>query len=127
MTTTLKTALFTKLKTAASGASNRIYATIAPQDVTAPYVVFTQISSNDIASHDGYASLMQSRYQIACYATTAKAAQDLADSVVDGLRDWTSVQASFKDGVVDGFEPNVGPNGESYFNVMVDFLFWHSA
>jgi hypothetical protein len=116
VTTALKTALFTELKKV-SGISDRAYATIAPQTATSPYIVFTQVSPGREYTHDGY-SHTAARYQVACYATTAKAAQDVADSVVSTLEGWSGYVA-FLDGAVDGYESDV-----KLFHVIVDFIVW---
>ena len=124
----MRATLLAKLKTSATSASNRVYGDVAPQGATAPYIVFQLISTVDENTHNGYADLMRSRWQVACYATGATAAQTLADEVVDGLRDWVSspVQACFRDGSVSGYESGAGVYGQGLFHVIVDWLIWHT-
>ena len=120
MTTALKTALLTALK-GVSAVSNRVYATIAKQTVETPYIVFTQVSPGRGYTHDGATGPHNPRYQIACYAATAKAAQDVADSVVTTLEAWSGYTC-FQDGAVDGYEADV-----RLFHVIVDFVIWYSG
>ena len=119
----MKSTLFSKLKTAATGVSNRVYATRAPQGVTSPYIVYQQISGEDLNTHNGYADLMRSRWQVSVYATTAGVAETVAQQVIVGLRDWVSspVQSCFRDGAVDGYEDDV-----SLYYIHLDFLVWHT-
>jgi hypothetical protein len=117
---TFEASLFTQLKTGVTGVSNRVYAIIAPQTVTAPYLVYTPISPGRAYTHGGY-SHTAARYQISCYAATAKAASDLADSVVSTLEGWNGVQAAFLDGRIAGHEADIG-----MYHVHVDYLLWHA-
>lgn len=124
----MRATLLAKLKSEATSAANRVYGDVAPQGATSPYIVFQQISTVDENTHDGYADLMRSRWQVACYATGATAASALAQEVVEGLRDWVSspVQACFRDGTVSGYEAGAGQYGQGLFHVIVDFLIWHT-
>ena len=124
----MKATLYAKLKSVATGVSNRVYADLAPQGATAPYIVYQQISGVDENTHDGYAGLQRSRWQVGCYATTAAAVETIAQQVIDGLHSYATspVQATFRDGTVSGYEEGVGPNGAGLFFVLLDFLCWHS-
>jgi hypothetical protein len=120
MTTALKTALFAALK-GVTAVKNRVYLTIAPQGVEAPYIVFSQVSPGRGYTHDGATGPHNPRYQVACYAATAKAAQDVADSVVTAMEAWEGY-VCFEDGAVDGYEEDV-----KLFHVITDFIIWYSG
>ncbi len=66
--------------------ADRIYPLIAPQGVTAPWIVFQVVDEQLVYSLSGYSNLGWARIQIDCYAGTYKAARDLGDAVAAVFR-----------------------------------------
>lgn len=66
-------------------AGTRIYSVSAPDDPTAPYIVFQQIAADPGVSHAGAAGATERMFQFACFAATPKAARALRDAVVAAL------------------------------------------
>ncbi len=78
----MEKALFELIKTYASG---RIYALRAPQNVTAPFVVFQRIDSDRWRSLTGPSGVAQATVQIDCYAETYYAAKELSEQIEQTL------------------------------------------
>lgn len=66
-------------------AGERIYSVSAPDDATAPYVVFQQIAADPGISHAGASGATERMFQFACFAATPKAARALRDAVISAL------------------------------------------
>lgn len=71
-------------------AGGRVYAIIAPQNVTAPFITFQRINGERWRSANAPSGLAQVTMQIDCYAEDFYSMKSLADSVeniLDGYRD----------------------------------------
>lgn len=80
-------AIFETIKTLASG---RVYGLRAPQNVTAPFIVFQRIDSERWRHVNGPTGMAQATIQIDAYAETLFAAKDLGleiEDLLDGFRD----------------------------------------
>lgn len=113
-------ALLIYLKAQVTSVSNRVYATVAP-DVSPPYVVYFQVSGLRDYTHGGFSGLSRPRMQFSCYASTYKAAKDVAQEVIDALEGWTGAQACFIQNEIDSYEEDT-----KLYKTMVDCFIWHS-
>lgn len=112
-------------------AGRRVYPLIRPQDSAMPALVFTTISSQPDATHDGATGLSESRIQLDAYAATYAAAKGLARAVRGVLHQFAgdvevdggtvTLQGVFQDGERDLFE---GEAPERIFRVSLDFNVW---
>jgi len=96
----------------------RLYPMIAPYKPTAPFGVYTRVSTVPASIH-GVGGLQESRIQIDIYADTYAAALTLANTVK------TNVQASLNLASVslsdaDEYEPDT-----KFYRVILEFTFWH--
>lgn len=85
---TMERALYQKL-TAITEVSNRIYALRAPQNVTAPFIVYQRVSSDRWRSINGPSRMVQATMQIDVYAQKFSEVKDLAlavEQLLDGFR-----------------------------------------
>lgn len=70
-------------------AGGRVYAMMAPQNVTAPFIVFQRVSGDRWRSINTPLGIAQVEIQVDCYADEYYAMKSLADSVeniLDGYR-----------------------------------------
>lgn len=85
---TMERALFEKIKTVPVP-GDRIYAMRAPQNATAPFVIYQRVSSERWRHINGPTGMIQATVQIDSYASTYHAAKELAlliEGVLDGFR-----------------------------------------
>lgn len=83
---TVEPAIFELLK---SLNSNRVYPLNAPQNVTAPFIVYNRVDSERWRSVNSPSGIAQATIQIDVYAATYQAAKELALSIentLDGYR-----------------------------------------
>lgn len=102
MTLNLDTALYAKLsQTAGISAlvSDRIYPTDIPAAATLPLVVYTEVSSSGIFTHDEAvgAGLFYARYQVDSYGSTHASATALAAAIHSALHGFTGTITSGAD------------------------------
>ena len=117
--------LFNRLKAQVPLVSNRVYAGIAPQGVTKPYLVYTKVSPGRQYTHGGYADLQRPRMQVSCYGTTYGSAKAVAGEVITAMEGWpgsNDVQAAFIEGEQDMFEQDTG-----LYHCPVDVILWNNA
>jgi hypothetical protein len=74
--------------------STRIYPRRAPQEVTAPYVIFQRISTIRDHSHSGPSGLANPRYQFDAYAATPEEADAISDQIRLALDGYTGTVTS---------------------------------
>lgn len=65
--------------------STRVYPVIAPQNVTAPYVVYQRITGAHLNDLDGSLGISDVRFQVDAYATTYAQAKTLAGYIKTAL------------------------------------------
>jgi len=106
--------------------STRVYAVEAPANITDPYCVYMQVSSDRRYSHGGYSNLQKSRIQVSCYAPTYEASKTVAVQVIAAVESWPSVNvtigAAFVQNEIDMFEDETG-----LYHTPVDFLVWYQG
>ena len=106
----IETVLYNRLKTypgLTAIISARVYAVIAPDEATKPYVTYQKISPGRDYSHSGYSGLQKPRIQVSSYALTYEEAEAIDTQVTAALESWVgqdTVQAVFKDGEREGYE-----------------------
>jgi hypothetical protein len=66
--------------------STRVYPVIAPQDVTAPYVVYMRIVGTSVNDLGGELGITNGRFQIDAYATTYAEVKTLAGYVKAAMK-----------------------------------------
>jgi hypothetical protein len=114
--------LYTQLLALLNGATDaltRIYPQVAPDSPIKPYIVYQRVSSNSENVLSGKTTLINTRLQIDCYASTYVEAQALA-AQVDALMDGWSVQ-NVSNPAQDAFEPDV-----RLHRVILDYSVWHN-
>ncbi len=103
----------------------RVYPGKAPQGVTRPYVVYSQISLSPVQSLDGWNELENGRWQFDCWDDLSTTAKTLARAVMAALKvtrvhaDDQEVTALLLDSR-DLHEPDT-----RLFRVSVDFSIWN--
>lgn len=65
--------------------SDRVYPSRLPQSVTLPALTYRQVSGPRDYTHDGPSGLVNSRYQVTCWAESTLSAKQLADLVRQDL------------------------------------------
>ncbi len=92
--------------------STRIYVTKAPQKALLPYVIITQISTEENASLDGATGQLRFvTFDIDCKAKTSVQSESLGNAVRVFLQDYSGAAGSYTIGAVlmndesDGYEP----------------------
>ena len=109
----------------------RIYWSIAPSNVTSPYLVFSRVSSNSTQHQLGASGLAESRFQIDSCSADADEADALSTAVrmvMDGYRGTTNdtfINKIILDNEIDGIEvPSVGRQN-SIARTTQDYIVWH--
>jgi len=69
--------------------STRIYYVRAPQDVTAPYIVFFKVSAPRVHSHDGGSGLAFPRFQFSCFASTYYVCKQVMEQLQTALQGYS--------------------------------------
>jgi len=107
--------------------SNRVYADIAPQTVTAlPRITFQQVGGDALNFFEGNVpSKKNCRMQINVWHSERTAAMNLMREVEDTLRPAAGLQATVLGAAVATFEAGNGPNGTNLYGAMQDFSFWY--
>jgi hypothetical protein len=120
----LESELFTWLKTTVALVANRVYAVMAPQDVIAPYLVFTRISDIPSYTFDGLSGLSFCRVQFTAVAVTYASARailaqlEAALSGFKGSMGTLRVASVFKDLETDSYDPE-----SLFFQSISDYIF----
>ena len=66
--------------------STRIYPVLAPQDVTAPYIVYQRVIGTSLNDLQGEMGMTEGRFQIDAYATTYASSKTLAGYIKAALK-----------------------------------------
>lgn len=84
--------IYSELYTALTGnatlaalVSTRIYATIAPSDVVAPFVVYQHIASAPASTHGEAHEIAEEMMQFSCYADTFSEAVSVRTALINAL------------------------------------------
>jgi len=109
--------------------SSRIYPQLLPQNPTYPAITYNQVSAVRVHVLAGAGGKARRRISVNCWATTAKAAEALADAVrrsLDGfygsMRD-TNVGSTRIDNEIAFFEEEAGTTG--IYRVVQDYIVGH--
>ena len=109
--------------------STRIYFVKSPQDVTAPYVVVSKISSVRQHDHDGAAGLAQARFQFSCFATTYTVVKTMAAAIQSALQGYSGTMGGAGGVTVNGAfyedETDFWEEESKLYHLALDFLLWH--
>jgi hypothetical protein len=124
----LITDFYTRLKTYAGLTAligTRVYGgDNAPDGVSRPYCVYSQVSAGRKYTHSGYAGIQRPRMQVNCYADTYEEAKEVAAQVTAAMESWPAanvqVGAAFQDNEVDLYDNETG-----LYVVPVDFILWY--
>lgn len=65
--------------------SNRLYAKRASQNNPAPYIVWSTVSADETAAHDGPTGLEEFRIQFSIYAETISDSESVRDALKDRI------------------------------------------
>jgi len=107
-----ESSFYTWLKTKVPLVSNRVYAVLAPQDVSSPYIVYTLISAPRDYTHDGPSGIVEARYQLNICTDTYAEAKAIADQLrsalsgFSGLLESVTVFSAMLDTELDSHEDN---------------------
>jgi hypothetical protein len=93
-------ALLTSESTIAAIVGSRVYFGKAPQKAALPYIVITQMTSEDFKSLDGTGELRAIDFDIDCKADRALTAATLGDAVREFIQDYTGSAGSKTIGAV---------------------------
>ncbi len=105
----------------------RVYGQMAPQEVPAPFVVFTKIADVTDGGYCAQDPMVQSLFQFDSYAKTYKQSLQIAAAVRDSLIDFrgpmggTHVGSIRQEGEVQLLDPEPG-----LFRVSTSMFIWHS-
>ena len=114
----LESKIYGHLSTSAAvvaAVGTRIYPVRAPQDVTAPYIVYSRISGGQISGLSGYQTMENPRIQIDVFTTSYSTAKGIADSI-HSLMETASGYKSILISDMDLFEEDF-----SFYRVSMDF------
>jgi hypothetical protein len=117
--------------------STRVYPGVAPDDATLPYITYGQTGAQHTHHHAGAAGERRVLKQIACWATSMSAAEDLAEKVRVSMHGKTG---TFGSGLftIDVDEillmndphtfvpPRAGDDRPPAWGSMMEFAIWHA-
>ena len=114
---TIETTIYTALSSLASG---KVYPLVAPEKVSAPYIVYSRISSTPENTLDGGATIDLVRIQVDTYANTYSAVKSLAESVRSAMESSASIKATLQSDQ-DLFEPDL-----KFYRISQDYYVWQT-
>lgn len=100
--------------------SGRVYPLMLPQGCALPAISYQRVSTDHVASMDGYSGLERVRVQIDVMASTYAGAKALATQVMSAMNS-TLLFKCVPDSQIDMLE-----NDESTYRVSIDFMVWNS-
>lgn len=109
-----------------SGSSARVYPMQAPQDAAMPFVVWQRIGADRERAMGNDPSLIRTRVQFDCFASTYDGARDLVVAVRGALERWSSAATSpvIQDVFVESeVDLNDDPTLVNAFRSAIDFEF----
>ena len=109
--------------------TKRLYPVIAPQNVTAPYIVVFKVDGPRDHSHEGSSHLANPRFQLSIYSTTYAEAKAIAAAVQAVLEGYTGTMGGAGGVDVNGVfyenETDLYEEETKLFHVAVDYKMWH--
>jgi len=119
----VEAALFERLKAQVGTVSNRVYAGIAPQTVSKPYLTTHKLSPGFTYTHDARSKLAGPRFQVSVFASTYASAKAVEAEVITALESWKTslVQGVFVEAAQDLHEPETG-----LYHIPIDAFIWHT-
>lgn len=95
------------------------YALVAPHDAVTPCVVYQQITSFPLRSHEGYVA-DRSRWQLSCYANERTEVLDLAETVKAAFDlNQTDFELSTKESEIETVD-----DASKLYRKILDFDIW---
>lgn len=73
----------------------KVYPVLAPETAIAPFVVYQRTGTQRDLAVDGPTGLIIASYRVDVYATSLKAAQNIADDIVVGLSQYASASFNY--------------------------------
>lgn len=115
---TIEADLFTLLSSG-TDAGSRVYPLVAPDSPVKPYLVYQRIFGNSENLMRGQAGIINTRFQIDCYADTFLAARVLFNQVDTKFSGWAIQNVSISN--LDLYEQDV-----KLYRVTADYSVWHT-
>lgn len=116
----------------AAGVAARIYHGVTVQDPTLPYVVLQRIGGvRNHASPGGAVGVVESRWQITCWADEPLNADPVAEAVrkaldgYSGTVDTVRIQGTFLENDVDLSQGPTDGSDKPVYGRVLDFLIWY--
>lgn len=75
--------------------TTKVYPILAPDNATAPFIVYQRTGTQRDIAVDGTTGLVIASYRIDVYSISLKAAQNLADDIVTGLSRYTTAPINY--------------------------------
>jgi hypothetical protein len=111
----------TQIYTALSGlASNKVYPMVAPDKITAPFIVYSRLSSTPENTLDGGSTIDLVRIQVDTYENTYSAVKLLAESVRLAMESNVLLKATLQS-EQDLFEPDL-----KFYRISQDYYVWQT-
>ena len=108
----------------------KIYYVNAPQDVIAPYIVMTKISSVREHSHQGSSGLATARFQFSIFSTTYYEAKQIAEQIqlaIDGKNEIIGTSPGVQAAILYENETDFyEPDPVNFFHIAVDYFVKHN-
>lgn len=99
--------------------SNRLYPSVAPAGVTAPYGVYQMVSGVPLTSFDGMMPTTNARFQIDLFGREKIALDTLAESVKTAM-DGATLFKSVCQNQMDLYE-----DPAQFYRILLDFSVWY--
>lgn len=113
---TIETSIYTALSSLAAG---KVYPLVAPEKVTAPFIVYSRLASIPENTLDGGSTIDLIRIQVDTYANTYSAAKSLAESVRSAM-EGALVKGTLQTDQ-DLFEPDL-----KFYRISQDYYVWQT-
>jgi len=114
--------VYTILTASSPIVSIRVFPSVVPQGQTFPAITYSRDSTRFLQTFDGHNSLVESSFQIDCYAYTVAEAETLAASVKSTMLGYATspVNQIRIDNWLSLFEPET-----ELHRVLLQFTIWH--
>ena len=106
---------------------SNIYPGIAPQDVSAPYLVFVSVSDNEYYDLGGDIGLSEARIQIECWADSYISSKELSEVVrmhISGFAGYfgnVKIQRCVRSSVFDRIDNDAEEQGNARYCAVCDY------
>lgn len=101
-------------------AGGRVYPQIAPDNPTAPFVVYSRVAGTPSNTLNDGRSIINSRFQIDCYERTYSGVQSLRSAVMGALDAWALRPVLLTE--TDVFDDDV-----KLHRALIEISVWHST